>query len=157
MVRGIDYIGVGVGAIIFDQKGRIFLAKRGVKSRNEAGKWECPGGALEFGDSFEKTLKREMKEEYGIEIEVKEFLDVCNHIIPEEKQHWVSPSFLCRVRLGEPRILEPQKCSVIGWFTIDEIVKMPITIVTKYNIKSLRKRYSDVLPDFYINEPAQRG
>lgn len=49
MKRGIDYIGVGVGAIIVDGKGRLFLAKRGEKAKDERGLWEFPGGAVEFG------------------------------------------------------------------------------------------------------------
>jgi peptidase E len=40
MKKGIDYIGVGAGAMIFNEKGEVFLAKRGPKSRNEAGKWD---------------------------------------------------------------------------------------------------------------------
>src|SRR5690348_8756884 len=70
MRKGIDYIGVGVGAVLFNREGKIFLSKRGKKSRNERGKWECPGGALEFGESFEDTIQREMEEEFGIKIVV---------------------------------------------------------------------------------------
>ena len=85
MKRGIDYIGVGIGAIIFNKQGKIFLAKRGRKATNEQGKWECPGGALEFGESFEATIKREMKEEFGIEIEIIDQFATFNHLIPKQK------------------------------------------------------------------------
>ena len=44
MRKGVDYIGVGVGAIIYDRDNRVFLAKRGKEARNETGKWEFPGG-----------------------------------------------------------------------------------------------------------------
>ena len=37
MKRGIDYIGVGVGALILDGQGRLFLAKRGRDAKNERG------------------------------------------------------------------------------------------------------------------------
>ena len=62
MKKGIDYIGVGVGAVIEDKEGRVFLAKRGSEARNERGKWEFPGGALEFGERLEEALVREVME-----------------------------------------------------------------------------------------------
>ena len=121
MKKGIDYIGVGVGGIIFNAEGLVFLARRGREARNESGKWEFPGGGVEFGETLEHALAREILEEYGITIEVHELLDVVNHIIPREGQHWVSPSFLCKMISGTPVIREPHKCEAIGWFAIEEI------------------------------------
>jgi len=63
--RGIDYIGVGVGAIITDNQGRLFLARRGPESKNERGLWEFPGGSVEFGETMADALRREMREEFG--------------------------------------------------------------------------------------------
>lgn len=147
MKRGTDYIGVGIGAVIFNREGKIFLAKRGKKARNEGGKWECPGGALEFGELFENTLIREMKEELDIDIEVVEQLATFNHLIPQEKQHWVALAFICRIRKGTPKILEPEKCEEIGWFTIEEMKKMPLTIASSNRLKQiLDKKYPNGLP-----------
>ncbi len=53
MKKGIDYIGVGVGAIIFNTDGKVFLARRDRKARSELGKWEFPGGGVEFGETLE--------------------------------------------------------------------------------------------------------
>ena len=91
MKRGIDYIGVGVGAIIVNRTGELFLAKRGPLAKNERGLWEFPGGSVEFGETLVGALKREIREEYGIEIDVRDLLDVVDHILPDERQHWVSP------------------------------------------------------------------
>jgi len=138
MKRGIDYIGVGIGALIQDAQGRIFLSQRGPMAKNERGLWEIPGGGVEFGETLVAALRREMNEEYGIEIEVGRLLDVADHILPEEGQHWVSPTFICRILSGEPRILEPGKCSAIGWFGLGE---MPggLTRITKHNLESYRE------------------
>ncbi len=35
MIRGVDYVGVGIGAVIVNSDGKILLAKRGPKARNE--------------------------------------------------------------------------------------------------------------------------
>jgi len=102
---------------------------------------ELPGGGVDFGHTLEDTLKREMKEEYDIDIKVGELLDICDHIIPAEHQHWVSPSYICIIQKGTPKILEPHKCDEIGWFSPKEIQKMKLSIVTKFNFKSFIKRY----------------
>jgi 8-oxo-dGTP diphosphatase len=94
MKRGIDYIGVGVGAIIVDSKGRLFAALRGPQSKNERGLWEFPGGSVEFGEKLADALRREMNEEFGIKISVGELLDVVDHILIDEGQHWVFPTFI---------------------------------------------------------------
>ncbi len=121
MQRGVDYIGVGVGAIIVDAEGRLFPARRGPQAKNERGLWEFPGGSVEFGERLAEALKREIREEYGVEISVGELLDVADHILPDEGQHWVSPSYLCTILAGTPEIREPGKCTEIGWFLPDEV------------------------------------
>ncbi len=138
MRRGIDYIGVGVGAIIVDAEGRLFLAKRGPKARNERGLWEFPGGGVEFGETLKAALAREIAEEYGVTIEVGAMLTVTDHILSEEGQHWVSPSYICRVLAGTPTILEPEKCAAIGWFALDEI-PADLTQVTAHDLALYRE------------------
>ncbi len=133
MKRGVDYIGVGVGALIVDPQGRIFLARRGPAAKNERGLWEFPGGSVEFGERLADALKREMREEYGIEIAVGELLDVVDHILPEEGQHWVSPTYLCRIVSGTPTIREPGKCTEIAWFVPSE-APQDLTVITRENL-----------------------
>lgn len=139
MQRGVDYIGVGVGAVIVDEAGRLFLARRGPHARNERGLWEFPGGSVEFGETLAGALRREMYEEYGVEIAVLELLDVVDHILPEEGQHWVSPSFVCRILSGEPEIREPQKCTEIGWFLPEEAPR-ELTQISRANLEQYLRR-----------------
>lgn len=138
MKRGIDYIGVGVGAIIVKEDGRIFLARRGPKAKNEQGLWEFPGGSVEFGETLTEALRREMQEEYGIQVSVGELVDVADHILHEEHQHWVSPTFICQIVSGEPSIREPEKCTEIGWFEVDQMPR-DLTQITKLNLEHYRQ------------------
>ncbi len=139
MKRGVDYIGVGVGAILVDSQGRLFLSLRGPQAKNERGLWEFPGGSVELGERLAEALQREMREEYGIEIRVGDLLDVVDHILPEEGQHWVSPTFVCRITSGTPEILEPDKCAEIGWFHPDE-VPHDLTQITRINYEHYLQR-----------------
>ena len=142
MKRGIDYIGVGVGAIFVNPDGRLFLAQRGPMAKNERGLWEFPGGSVEFGETLAHARAREMREEFGIGIQVGDLLDVVDHILVDEKQHWISPTYICRIFSGEPAIKEPEKCSAIGWFFPDE-VPAELSMITRQNLAHYR--------DFHTN------
>jgi mutator protein MutT len=139
MQKGVDYIGVGVGAVILNGEGKVFLARRGREARNERHKWEFPGGSVEFGERLEEALVREVKEEYDFEIAVDRLLDVVNHIIPHEGQHWVSPTFLCRYESGFPSIMEPHKCEEIGWFDFKDIPAADLTLASAKSLESYRR------------------
>jgi mutator protein MutT len=63
---------IDVTAAILIENGRVLIARRrpGVA---QAGLWEFPGGKVRPGESLEQCLKREIREELGIEIAVGEF------------------------------------------------------------------------------------
>src|SRR3989344_2281743 len=52
-----------VGAFIFNSKGELLL----IQMPKWQGKYVCPGGHIEWGETIEQALKREVKEELGIE------------------------------------------------------------------------------------------
>jgi len=137
MKPGVDYIGVGVGAMIFNEKGKVLLTLRGAKSRNQIGKWEFPGGRVNFGEKLEEAIRREIKEELGIEIEVGDLYYVADDILKEEKQHWVSPAFTCKIKRGVPKILEPGKFEKIGWFSLDNLPSN-LSLATKLDIETYK-------------------
>lgn len=134
MIPGRDYVGVGVGAIVFNQEGKVFLSQRGPQAGNEQGTWEFPGGKVDFGETLVEAVTREFAEEYGMIIEVTRLLGVNDHILLEEQQHWVSPTYLARHISGEPYILEPEKCTAIGWFVLDALPE-PLSQVTQDDLK----------------------
>ncbi|ROO88778.1 mutator protein MutT [Actinocorallia herbida] len=136
---GVDYVGFGVGGMVFDAGGRVFLARRGAKARNEAGTWEFPGGGVEFGERMADAVQREFAEEYGMEIEPTDLLGVFDHILADEGQHWVSATFLAEHTGGEPAIREPEKCSEIGWFGLDALPS-PLSRITVENVAAYRTR-----------------
>lgn len=149
MKRGVDYIGVGVGAIIINADQQLFLSLRGPKAQNQRGKWEFPGGSVEFNETLEQTIVREIDEEYGIKIAVVELLDVVDDILPEEKQHWVAPTFICKHLSGIPTIREVEKCSEIGWFSISNAEKLPLSFISQQNLRNLKLKYPKKLPSIY--------
>jgi mutator protein MutT len=135
MLKGIDYIGVSAGAMIINDQGQIFLAQRGPKAKNECGCWENPGGGVEFGEKLVDTVKREIREEYGAEMDILQQFPAEDHLIPAEHQHWVATTFIAKFKQGSiPKIMEPEKCSAIGWFDLDKLPD-PLSIITKLDIE----------------------
>ena len=61
-----------VSAIVVDRDGRVLLARR--KSDPDAGRWDTPGGFLEEGEEPLEALRRELREETGLEVQPGSFL-----------------------------------------------------------------------------------
>ncbi|CAA7602358.1 NUDIX hydrolase domain protein [Acididesulfobacillus acetoxydans] len=61
-----------VTAAIIVRDGRVLITQR-APGENLAGKWEFPGGKIEAGETPEECLKREIKEELNVDIEVLSF------------------------------------------------------------------------------------
>jgi ADP-ribose pyrophosphatase YjhB (NUDIX family) len=141
MEPGIDYVGVGCGAFIINEKNQLLLLKRNKKCRNKAGYWTIPGGRIEFFEKIEDALKREIKEELDIDIKIIKLLSVTNDIIKEENQHWVSPQFLCKIVKGTPKNLETDKCDEIKWFDINNMPDK-LTNTTTDGLKHLKEYLS---------------
>lgn len=117
--RGIDHIGVTVVFIIHDGKGNILLHKRGPNARDENGKWDIGGGAIEFGESINDAVEREIKEEFCVEP-----LDVTfTHAFDAHREHhgvsthWIALVHAVKVDPEKVRAGEPDKIDEIGWFT----------------------------------------
>jgi 8-oxo-dGTP diphosphatase len=102
---------VGVGGVIID-KGRALLIRRG--SEPLRGEWSIPGGTLELGESLEEGVRRELREETGLEVRVLELIEVFDRIfsdqgsLPSDGQqrprfHFVIVDYLCQRIGGEPR------------------------------------------------------
>lgn len=139
MIKGKDHIGVGVGALIFKDK-KILIGKRGSKARDDVGLWEFPGGGVDFGETFEGAIRREVMEEFGVQIGNLKFLRVIEQI--QDGKHWVGISYTADWVSGEARPLEEDKFSEFKWATIKEIEKLDLTIPCAQNLEALKLNLS---------------
>ncbi|HUD10089.1 MAG TPA: NUDIX domain-containing protein [Candidatus Saccharimonadales bacterium] len=122
--RGIDFIGVSCAFICHDGKGRILMHKRSSNCRDEQGHWDNGAGALEYGESLEKAVRREVKEEYGADIKRLQFagyLDVHRTLDDGTPTHWVCIMHAAEVDPKQAKNNEPYKIDEIGWFEIDKL------------------------------------
>ena len=72
-----------VAAIIENNDGDILIAKRNSK-KSQGGLWEFPGGKIEKNESADDAIKREIKEELNMDIEINKWLIEKRHEYPEK-------------------------------------------------------------------------
>jgi len=78
---------VAVGAVIEDNEGRILLVKHKPERKGYwQGKWICPGGSLELGETLEEGARREVKEETGLDIDIQKLLLPFERIVREGRK-----------------------------------------------------------------------
>ena len=109
---------VGVGVLII-QDSKILLGKR--KNAHGAGTWAPPGGHLEFGESFEDCARREVLEETGLEVVSLRKYGFTNDVFTKENKHYVTVFMVVDTFIGEPKVLEPDKCECWEWFEINQL------------------------------------
>lgn len=123
MKKGQEYIGVAVVYLCHDGKGNILLNKRSTNCRDEHGMWDPGGGGLEFGDTIEDTLRKEIKEEYCTDVLEHEFLGYRDVHREHEgkKTHWIALDFKVLVERDKVRNGEPDKFDAVEWFTLSKL------------------------------------
>lgn len=145
MQIGKDCIGVSVGALIINENGEVLLGKRSNLSRNERGKWEAPGGEVNFGEKREDAIKREVTEELGVRIKILKILHSADEILLTDKQHWLATTYIVKI-IGrkKPKIMEPKKCDAISWFSLKKLPN-PLSHVTTVDLKEFKRQYKEAL------------
>ncbi len=123
MKKGIDYIGVAVCFMCHDGQGKFLFARRGPRARDEQGKWEVPAGGVEFGETVEEALHRELKEELCATPRKVEFMGQEEFIKTFDgvTRHWITFTYLVEVDPNEVAIGEPEMCDGLTWTTLDEM------------------------------------
>lgn len=98
--------------------GKFLLGKR--KSSHGDGEYASPGGHLEYMESIEDCVKREVMEETGGEVENIKFLRLYNMKAYAPK-HYIDICVTCDWKGGQPKVIEPEKCESWDWYDLDNL------------------------------------
>jgi 8-oxo-dGTP diphosphatase len=95
----------GVGAVITNSAGQVALVRRGSAPRE--GQWSIPGGRIEWGETIEEALLREIMEETGLTVKLERLIDVVDFIARDASGavtgHYVLMDFKAAQLSGELR------------------------------------------------------
>lgn len=87
---------VGVGGVVIE-RGRVLLIQRGRPPLQ--GEWSIPGGMVELGENLEDGVRREIREETGLEVEPLAAIEVFDRIQKNGSRvqyHYVIVDYVCR-------------------------------------------------------------
>ncbi len=94
---------LAVAGVVF-HRGRVLLIRRGREPAR--GQWSIPGGVVRLGETLEEALRREIREETGVEAIPLGPVEVVERILPTEdgriRFHYVIVDFVCRYKEGVP-------------------------------------------------------
>jgi ADP-ribose pyrophosphatase YjhB (NUDIX family) len=128
---------VGVGGVVVHYQ-RALLIRRGCEPLK--GQWSIPGGMLELGEELADGVRRELKEETGLEVEPLEIVAAFDRITREGKRvkyHYVIVDYVCRLKRGR---LKPGSDVVDArWVRREDLPKYHLTeMATKVILESFK-------------------
>lgn len=124
MKRWTDYIGLWCGTLIVNDKDEVLLLKRTDKTQwGGWWLWSRPWGAVEFGEPIEDAIKREIKEELNIEVELfgpRLYADDIREENGDTRHRFIGGRF-SRIIWWEVKNMEPEKHAEVKRFHIDNL------------------------------------
>ena len=115
-----------MGALLF-RRNRILLIERGGSPLK--GYWSLPGGIVETGETLADAVRREVREETGLEVRPLRIAEIFERIMPDARgrveYHYVLVDYVCKVVGGA---LQPaDDCAKAAWVTERELASYPLT------------------------------
>lgn len=111
---------VGVGAVIV-RDGKALIVRRAHEPRK--GEWSLPGGRVELGESLTDAVRREMREETGLEVAVGPILETFDRVHRAAdgrvRYHFVIVDYLCIPTGGAAQAGDDAEA--VAWVAADEI------------------------------------
>ena len=110
---------VSVKGLYFNQENRLMMIKE------PSGFWELPGGRIRKGENFVDCLKRECKEELGLECAISE--DKPMFVWPAIDQEGRGRIMVCyKIDLSNLNFVPSEECVALDFFSVDEVRKLKI-------------------------------
>ena len=129
---------IQVVAGLIRQTGRYLIARR-KSGAHMGGLWEFPGGKREPGETMEDCLRRELREELGIEVTAPLPYRVVRHAYPDKVVELYF--FFCSIESGQPQALG---CDEFRWASPDDFAHFEFPPADRPIIDALRGSRRDI-------------
>ena len=120
---------INVVAAVIMKEGKVFATQRGYGEFKDG--WEFPGGKVEAGESPEEALRREIREELEVEVNVGDLIDTIEYDYPAF--HLSMKCYACTIAGGSPHLLEHEAARWLSADQLDAVAWLPadITLIPK--------------------------
>lgn len=132
-----NYPEAAVGALIVNSNGEILL----VKSFKWGSKYTVPGGHIELGERSEVAVRREVKEEVGLEVEPVRILLVQEAMFPADyikHEHYIFLDYLCRATSPTVK-LDGKEIQDYTWTNPNDALRLELESFTRNLVEEYLK------------------
>ena len=91
-------------------------------------KWEIPGGKVEYGETIEQSIVRELREETGVQVQIKQLLPMTFTAYWDYEwgsQQTLLLCFLCEY-ISEKEVPNDHHVKKVSWINVGEVEKLPM-------------------------------
>jgi len=120
--RNMKYPRIRVSVIVI-QEGKILLVQHEKQGKTY---WVLPGGGVDFGETLEEAVVRELKEETNLDITVEKLVFVDDFIPEDRHRHVVDLYFTAKVVSGELKLGADSIMREVRYFPIEELAELTL-------------------------------
>lgn len=139
-------IAVALG-VLAREDGRILMSKRfDPKNRGMHGRWEFPGGKLEFGETPRKAVEREVLEEVGIHATAHKLVDVFSWFHPD-RPHIQIILIVYIMKTDAPDAARPScnEVSRVCWVTIEHALRLNVAPNNRIILRAVLRTLENIV------------
>lgn len=138
---------------LINREGKFLILK---EELHKGDVWDLPGGKIEYGESPEEALRREVKEELDLEIEIHGSVGVWYFFSQSQKHQVICHTYLCtpvgEVRIDTSKNPADEVFTDLRWLTIDEILSDQEIVLTESLRELLDQNRESVAPNDILIE-----
>jgi 8-oxo-dGTP diphosphatase len=112
---------VGIHGVIAN-RGRMLVLRRAPAMNYSPGSWDLPGGHIALGESFEDCLRREVKEETGLDIAIEQLLGLHSMV----SEPYLQALYSCRLAVFQKVVLRQDEHVEHRWVAPAELASLEL-------------------------------